>query len=124
MPTNINFSLLLLRIALGAVFIAHGYQKLVGLTGTVGFFGKIGLPEPVAYLVIAAEILGGLGVLLGFFTRFSAMAIAVVMIGAISILKYKSGFVGGYEFDATLLAIAIALIFSGPGQYALKRNEY
>lgn len=124
MPTNINFSLLLLRVAVGGVFIAHGYQKLMALDGTISFFASIGLPEVVAYLVIAVEILAGLGVLLGFLTRLSAIGLAVVMIGAITLLKYSKGFMGGYEYDAVLLLSSIALLFSGPGSFSLRRGEY
>ncbi len=119
---NPDLGLLLVRIALGLVFIVHGWQKVSNLTGTVGFFGSIGLPAFLAYVVAAIEFLGGLAILLGVWTRVVGVLLAAVMVGAIVTLKFKAGFSGGYEFDLTLLLIALAMSFSGPGRYALCRS--
>lgn len=119
---NPDLGLLLVRVALGLVFIVHGWQKVSNLTGTVGFFGSIGLPAFLAYVVAAIEFLGGLAILLGIWTRVVGVLLAAVMVGAIVTLKFKAGFSGGYEFDLTLLLIALAMSFSGPGRYAISRS--
>lgn len=124
---NSDLGLLFVRIALGSVFIAHGLQKLQGLEGTIGFFASLGMPAFMAYVVTIIEVLGGLFVLLGVFTEIAGLSLAVVMIGAIYTVKMSKGFVGGYEFDLTLLLIALTLVVSGAGKYSIsklfKKNE-
>src|SRR6202165_570362 len=80
----------ILRLALGVIFFAHGAQKMLGwfdgygFTGTMGFFtGAMHIPAPLAFLAIAAEFFGGLGLILGFLTRIAAFGIAVNMLVAI-----------------------------------------
>lgn len=120
--SNYNkFVPLLLRIALGAVFIVHGYAKLTGMDGTIGFFGNIGIPLPAfsAWLVALVEFLGGISVLLGIFTRISAGLIAIVMVVAMITVKFAQGFSGGWEFDFVLLMISLALVIKGDGEFSL-----
>ncbi len=115
---NTNNSLLLIRIALGVVFIFHGVQKLMNIEQTLGFFGSLGIGAVIAYLVIAVEIVGGLGVLLGVYTKLSALGLAVVMIGAIYFIGIDAGF-AKIEYNFVLLLTSIALSLSGPGNFAL-----
>ena len=75
----------ILRLALGVVFFAHGAQKMLGwfggfgFTGTMGFFtGSMHIPAALAFLAIAAEFFGGLGLMLGFLTRIAAFGIGVI----------------------------------------------
>src|SRR5438046_9541581 len=88
---------LVIRLALGAIFFAHGAQKMLGWWGGAGFsgtveaFGKQGMPAPVATLVIAAEFFGGMGVFFGCLTRFAAFGIAAVMTGAIFLVDVHNG---------------------------------
>src|ERR1700742_762728 len=89
----------LLRLVLGVVFFAHGAQKMLGwfggpgFSGTVGFFtGYLHIPAPFAYLAIAAEFFGGLGLILGFLTRIAAFGIAVNMLVAIAMVHSNFGF--------------------------------
>ncbi|MBD3274250.1 MAG: DoxX family membrane protein [Candidatus Marinimicrobia bacterium] len=122
--SNYNkFVPLLLRIALGAVFIVHGYAKLTGMDGTIGFFGKIGIPLPAfsAWLVALVEFLGGISVLLGIFTRISAGLIAIVMVVAMITVKFAQGFSGGWEFDFVLFMMALALVIKGDGEFSLDK---
>ena len=118
---NISLGLLLIRLAVGGVFIAHGLQKVLNLDMTVGFFTTLGLPAFLAYVVTAIELLGGIAVLLGLWTEIAGILIALVMVGAIYTVKGKAGFFGGYELDLTLMLAALALAVSGPGRYTVKR---
>ena len=114
-----DLALLAIRIGLGIVFVVHGWQKITGMEGTIGFIGSLGFPAFFAYLVTAFEFLGGLAVLLGVFTRWGAAAIAIVMVFAIILVKFKVGFIGGYELDLVLLLNALALIAAGEGKYSV-----
>ncbi len=122
---------LALRIALGIVFIAHGAQKLFGgIEATTNFFASIGIPMAAFFAVVvgAVEFFGGIALLAGFFTRYAAALIAVVMIVAITKAKLGAGLIGGYELDVALLAGAVSLMLSGPGQLSVEtmlfRKEY
>src|SRR2546428_13461504 len=89
----------ILRLVLGVVFFAHGAQKMlgwfggVGFSGTMGFFtGMMHIPMPLAFLAIAAEFFGGLGLILGFFTRIAALGIATNMGVAVGMVHKSFGF--------------------------------
>lgn len=112
-PTDL--ALFLVRLGLAAVFIVHGWGKFAHMEATVGFFGTIGLPALVAYLVAAIELLGGIALLLGIGTTFAGIGLAIVMIGAIVKVKWAQGFSGGWEFDLVLLLSALAVAAAGPG---------
>ena len=114
-----EWGMLLLRVVVGAVFIAHGWQKLQMIDGVIGFFGKLGFAPFFAYLVAWVEFVGGLAMLLGVFTRIAGYLLAAVMIVAIFSVKLKMGFLGGYELDLTLLVAALALAWSGPGKLSV-----
>lgn len=112
--------LLLIRLGLGVVFLAHGIQKLQGIDGVIGFFGKIGLPAFLAWAVAILETLSGAAMLLGMFTGFAGIAIAVIMVGAIFTAKKAAPFMGGWEFDFALLTSALGVALLGPGKYAVQ----
>lgn len=114
-----EWSMLVLRVSLGAIFLAHGLQKISGFEGIVKWFGSIGLPAILAYVVTAIETLGGAFLILGLFTRTAAAGILFVMLGAIFSVKISKGFIGGYEFDVSLLAMSVALILSGSNTFSL-----
>lgn len=117
-----NFAPLILRLVLGLVFVIHGYPKLfTGFSQTVGFFDSIGI-KPAKFWVFVVgtvEFFGGIALILGFATQIAALLIAINMLVAIFKVKFKIGFVNGYEFDLALLIIALSLIFTGAGAYAL-----
>ncbi len=133
--TQNDYALLILRWILGAVFFAHGAQKAVGWFGGYGlsrtltqFTTVMHIPEPLAVLVIAAEFLGGIGLILGFLARVAAAGIAVDMIVAIAKVHHAMGFFmnwsgmkkgEGFEFHLLVLAIAFALIFKGAGALSI-----
>ena len=115
-----EWSMLVLRVALGVIFLAHGLQKISGFEGTVKFFSSVGMPVMFAYVVTFIEVMGGVCLILGLFTRVAAAAISLVMLGSIpTLLQMGKGFIGGYEFNVSLLAMAVALIFSGSNTLSL-----
>ena len=124
-------ALLVGRIIVGVVFMAHGAQKLFGAFGGPGLSAFVGMMGPLGYLVAIGEFFGGLGLIVGFLSRFSAASIIVIMLGAIGMVHGKVGFFmnwmgnqGGEGFEYHLLAIAILLVIliAGPGRYALARS--
>ena len=128
---NPDVGLLVLRLALGIIFLAHGAQKLFGafggggIAGTAGFFGSIGVPMPQLMAVVVAvfEFLGGLLVLIGFLTPLAGLMITGVMAGAIVTFHMSKGFFagnGGIEFPLILLASGLALVFTGPGRFSVE----
>ncbi len=114
-----NLGLLILRVTLGAIFIGHGWAKVNGIDGTIGFFSSLGLPSVVAYAVAYIEFLGGIALVLGLFTRIAAYLIAAVMVGAIVMVKFDKGFIGGYAYDLILLAAALAVAWVNSGAYSV-----
>src|SRR5437867_10374309 len=121
----------ILRVVLGLAFFAHGAQKMLGwfggfgFSGTMGFFtGPMHIPVPLAFLSIAAEFFGGLGLILGFLTRIAAFGIAVNMLVAIATVHHSYGFFmnwtgtqkgEGFEYHLLVLAITAYLIIRGAG---------
>lgn len=107
----------MIRLALGAVFVVHGIPKLLYPGDSAPFFGQIGIPAPAvtALVVGAIELIGGILLVIGFGTRAAAALLAVDMLGAIILVKFRTGFVGGWEFDLVLLAGALSLVLSAPG---------
>lgn len=112
-------ALLFLRLALGTVMIAHGWQKIAGhMHGIMGILGHLGIPPWMGYLVVAAEFGGGILIVLGLLTRFAAFAILIDMLVAIFKVHLHNGlFVNknGFEFPMACAAIAFSLIFFGAG---------
>lgn len=114
-------ALLVLRLALGAVMVAHGYHKVFGgLHHHAQFVASLGLPAWTAYLSSFTEFLGGIFLLIGLFTRAAAFAVCIDMSVAIAKVHFHNGLMGehGYEFPLALAAIAFALIFLGGGPIA------
>ena len=121
-----KWGMLPLRIVVGLVFLMNGGQKLFifGLDGTADIMGKLGLPLPLlsATVVIAVELLGGLAILLGLFTRLAGALLAFEMVVAIIIARWHGGFFApyGYEFEMTLLGASLTFAFNGPGRMSLE----
>lgn len=107
------FALLVLRLVLGAIMIAHGYHKVFGgFHGHQQFVSGLGLPGWLAYLSTGIEFIGGIAIVLGLYTRFFAAAFAIEMAIAIWKVHFRNGLThqGGYEFPLALIAIAFALL--------------
>ncbi|HEY0908495.1 MAG TPA: DoxX family protein [Candidatus Paceibacterota bacterium] len=118
--TTTDIALLLIRVGLALVFMAHGWDKVTNMADTVGFFSSIGLSAFWAYVVAYVELIGGLLMLLGIGTGWAGVALATAMVGAIVMVKLSKGFLGGYEFDLMLFLSAIAISLAGAGSYTVK----
>lgn len=120
---NIDVALLIVRLVVGVIFMAHGAQKLFGAFGGPGLAAMVGMLGPVGYLVSIGEFFGGLGLVAGFLSRFSAAALILIMMGAIAMVHGANGFFLapklGYEFNLALIGMLAAILVAGPGRYAL-----
>ena len=121
------YAVLVLRLALGALFLAHAAVKIFVFTpeGTAQFFASLGLPPALAYVTIPWEIVGALALIFGVWTRIAALALIPVLIGAIVTVHGPAGFLftnahGGWEFPALWIVGLIALALTGDGAFAIK----
>lgn len=105
----------ILRVAVGITFIAHGIPKLLEPPSMVDFFQSLGIPFPLAGVVVVGlvEVLGGLAVVTGKGLRLAAALLALILVAAILLAKRFMGFLGGWELDFVLLAACISLIVAG-----------
>jgi putative oxidoreductase len=133
--TDDSIATSILRLVLGVVFFAHGTQKMLGWFGGFGFAGTMNfftsmmhIPAPLAFLAIAAEFFGGMGLILGFLTRIAAFGIGVNMLVAIMTVHRPFGFFmnwtgtqkgEGFEFHLLVLAIVAFLMIRGAGAFSV-----
>jgi len=122
------------RLGLGIVMFAHGAQKMLGwwggpgFDGAMGFFGSMGIPALFAFLAIAAEFFGGLGLIVGFLTRIAAFGILANMLVAVAMVHGRHGLFmnwagnkggEGFEFHLLAIAMALAVIVGGGGALSI-----
>jgi len=133
--TNDKFSYWVPRVILGCVMFPHGMQKLFGWFGGFGFTNTMtyftqtaGLPWIIAFLIIMGESLGSLGLIVGFFTRLSALGLIFIMVGAITTVHIPNGFFmnwfgknagEGFEYHLLVIGMSIPLLISGGGKYSV-----
>ncbi len=119
---------LALRLALGLVFVVHGWSKLsAGPAGFSGMLTGLSVPAPglLAWLVTIAELVGGAMILVGLLTRLATLPLIATMIGAIALVKIDLGVIAapgpmpGAEVDIALLGGLVALLLLGPGRLSL-----
>jgi len=113
-------ALLVMRLVLGAIMIAHGYHKVFGgFHHHMEMVGSLGIPRWLAYLSAGTEFFGGMAIVLGLFTRFFSLAFLIEMSVAIWKVHFKNGLMGngGCEFPLALVAIAFALMCFGGGPW-------
>jgi putative oxidoreductase len=113
-------ALLVMRLVLGAILIAHGYGKVFGgFHGHQQSVGSLGLPAWMAYLSAGTEFFGGIAIVLGVCTRCFSLAVLIEMAVAIWKVHFKNGLKGpgGYEFPLALATIALALMCFGGGPW-------
>ena len=122
---GVAWALLAARVVLGVIFMAHGSQKLFGAFGGLGRAGVVKMMGPIGYLVTVDEFFGGLGLLVGVLSRFSALWLIVDMIGAIVLVHAKNGFFlgpkPGFEYALALIGLLAVILLAGPGRFSLGR---
>ncbi|MBV8763232.1 MAG: DoxX family protein [Deltaproteobacteria bacterium] len=138
LATDDSRTLMLQRLVLGAVMFPHGAQKLLGWfggygwSGTMGFFTHgMGLPAALGGLIILIEFFGSLALLTGTLSRFAALGVAAVMVGAVVTTHLSNGFFmnwggkaagEGFEYHLLALALALPLVVRGGGAYSVDRT--
>ena len=120
------YAALVLRVTLGGLFLTHLALKFFVFTpaGTAAFFGKVGLPPALAYVVMSAELLGGIALILGVWTRLAAILLTPILFGAIFTVHGAAGFFfdnanGGWEYPAFWIVALVVQALLGDGIYAL-----
>ncbi len=120
----VHISLLLIRIVLGIIFMAHGYPKVFdkkAIKATSKFFKKHKVPHPTffTYVVGFVEFFGGLFILIGFLTPIWGFLVAMIMIVAIALTGLDKGFKDGYELDLVLFVLGLVLFILGGGAFSV-----
>ena len=120
------YAALALRVSLGVLFLAHVWLKIFVFTpaGTAGFFGSIGLPPALAYVTILAELVAGVALVLGIYTRIAALIGIPFLLGAIVTVHGPAGFFfdaknGGWEYPAFWIVALLVQVGLGDGALAL-----
>lgn len=137
LSTSNDFTLTVVRLVLGIVFFAHGAQKMLGWFGGYGFHGtmgfftqQMGIPAPLAFLAIAAEFFGGLGLIVGLLSRVAAFGIIVNMLVAIVTVHHVNGLFmnwfgnqkgEGYEHHLLAIALGLVVLIKGAGALSIDR---
>ena len=135
--TNPDWTLTIIRTILGVVFFAHGAQKLLGWFGGPGLketmramHDYLGLPLPLAFVAVATEFFGGLGLIVGLLSRVAAVGIGVTMLAAIMMVHGRNGLFmdwfgarkkQGYEYHLLAIALVVVLVAKGSGAFSLDR---
>jgi uncharacterized membrane protein YphA (DoxX/SURF4 family) len=114
-----SLGLLILRLSLATIFIHQGWVHLANIHGTIAFFGKLGLPAFVAYLVGIVELVGGILALFGIWTRLAALGFVAIMIGVFYSTPSHGGFLSGHDYEFALAGASLALSLLGSGGYSV-----
>jgi putative oxidoreductase len=133
--TRNSHTLMMLRLVVGAVFFAHGAQKMLGwfggygFGGTMGFLASMGIPAPFGFLAISAEFFGGLGLLVGFLGRIAAFGIICNML-VVAVVHWRNGLFmnwagnqkgEGFEYHLLAITMALAIVVKGSGALSVDR---
>jgi putative oxidoreductase len=132
--TNADWVLTMTRLFLGVIFFAHGAQKMLGWFGGPGlhatlqtFTQHLRIPAPIAFLVLSAELFGGLGLIVGLLSRIDAVGIVLAMLGAATV-HYRNGLFmdwygnqkgHGIEYHLLAIALGLVVIFKGAGAFSM-----
>jgi putative oxidoreductase len=125
-----EFAPLIVRIVAGIIMAAHGFQKLQAGPGNFGgFLAQLGVPLPtlMGYVVTLVELLGGILLIVGLFSRLAALLLTIDLVAAIVLVKVNVGLIAppqqgaGAELDLALIAGFLVILFAGPGSVSLDR---
>jgi putative oxidoreductase len=123
-----DYGSLLLRVSIGIMYLTHAQLKLFtfGMPGTEAFFESVGFPGWAAYPVVAAEVIGGVLLILGWRVRWVSLALIPILVGAAT-THWGNGWVftakgGGWEYPVFLIAVSVVLALLGSGAYALDKG--
>ena len=114
-----DIGLLLIRVAVGMVFFAHGWVKMQNLDGTSAMFVSLGLPAFAAVFIAYLEVIGGIAMILGVFTRVAAKLFAITMLVAIFVTGGISTGYFAHEMELVLLLAALGIMLTGGGKHSL-----
>lgn len=123
-----GFAPLIVRVIVGVIMAAHGWQKLVGGPGNFGgFLQQLGIPLPglMGYVVTLVELVGGLLLIVGLLSRLAALLLTIDLVVAILLVKVNVGLIAppesgaGAELDLALIAGFLTILLAGPGRLAL-----
>jgi putative oxidoreductase len=120
----VDVSLLIVRVIVGVIFMAHGAQKLLGWFEGPGLADTVKMMGVIGYPVTIGEFFGGLGLIVGFLTRFSAASLILIMIGAIVLVHGQHGFFqskNGFEYNLALIGLLVPILLAGPGRFSIGR---
>jgi putative oxidoreductase len=126
--SSADIAALVLRLTVGTIFIVQGWQKTFAPAGAKGSGASLremisarGLPAPgsLAQAVAIVELVGGALILVGFATRFAAFPLAITLVVAIVLFKWKEGFQGGWDWPLSVLAATLALMLTGAGSLSV-----
>jgi putative oxidoreductase len=126
--TAVDVALLMTRLVAGAVMIPHGAQHLLGAFNGPGLAGTVQFLGPVGYLISVGEFFGGIGLVAGILSRFSAASIIAIMMGAILMVHLPFGFFmnwtgaqkgEGFEFHLLMIGLLLSTLVAGPGRFSL-----
>ncbi|WPP40294.1 DoxX family protein [Paenibacillus hunanensis] len=115
----------IMRVVLGILFLAHGISKFqMGMDGVAGWFQSVGIPGFLAYVVSPIELVGGILLIIGLFTRYVSILLIIVLLGAIFTVKLSAGLMGngqmaGYELDLSFMLVALYLAVSNNTGFSL-----
>src|SRR5258708_22862226 len=138
--THVDWIVGIARIVLGIIFFGHGAQKMLGWYGGPGlassmrtFTEHLHLPSTLAFLVIAGEFFGGIGLIVGLFSRIAALFIALTMVGAIATVHFRFGLFlnwfgsqegHGIEYHLLAIALSLVVVVKGAGAFSLDHVVY
>jgi putative oxidoreductase len=121
---NHDIGLVLLRLSVGIPFIVAGFSKVTNMSMTISGFSDAGLAPIIAILVSVIELVGGISLIVGIFTRYSSILLSIIMLYAVIFVHGPAGYRlmnGGYEYPLVLLFASLAILALGVGKYSLSK---
>ena len=119
---NSKYASLILRVVVGGIILKEGVSKVSNIDGVIGFFSQLGLPSFTVYLVAYGELLGGIALIIGFYSRLAALLCMPIMLGATYFLA-TGAIPGPWQYPFLIAIVFLALLMQGGGGFAIKGNK-